>query len=51
MLQLSMQYSLPAATTHVIIVSHINIKHQLLLQSLEGPRLDCVVLIWLRVKK
>ena len=46
-----MQNSLPAATTHVIIVSHINIKHQLLLQSLEGPRLDCVVLIWLRVRK
>lgn len=33
----------------IIIVGHINIKHQLLLKSLEGSRLDCVMLIGLRV--
>lgn len=40
---------LPAAAPDIIIICHVNIKHQLLLQGLESSWLHCVVLIRLQV--
>lgn len=37
----------PAAASDIIVVRHVDVKHQLLLQGLEGPRLHGVVLIGL----
>lgn len=42
---------LPAAASDIIIICHVDIKHQLLLKGLEGSRLHCVVLTGLWVTK
>lgn len=39
----------PAAASDIIVISHIDIKHQLLLQGLKASRLHCVVLAGLSV--
>lgn len=40
---------LPAAGADIIVVGHVNVKHKLLLQSLEAARLYGVVLVRLQV--
>ncbi len=40
---------IPAATSDIIIVCHVNVKHQLLLQGLEGSRLHRVMLTGLSI--
>lgn len=47
----SISYVLPAAGADIIVVGHVDVKHELLLQSLEAPWLYSVVLVWLQVKR
>lgn len=41
-------FVLPAAAADVVVIRHVYVEHQLLLQSLEAPRLHSVVLVGLQ---
>ena len=40
--------SSPATSPHIVIVCHVNVKHQFFFLSLESSQLHCIVLIGLK---